>query len=109
MLRRGRRWFEVSKRPRLREGGTVRLRTSKRDPGFVVTVDRVVELYGSWRVVVRPGDCTEHVRLMSWSGSAGSGEGAERGYTEDSWRAMQDEPEAVEDSWLRRFAEREAA
>jgi len=109
MLRRGRRWFEVAEHPQLREGTTARLRSSKRDPGLLVTVDRIVPHDGSWRVLVRLGDCTEHVRLLSPSGSAGSGEDAERGYSEESWRAMDDEPEAVSDSWLKRFADGEAA
>lgn len=106
LLNGGMRYFDVALRPKtLREGRPVRLRTSKRDPGTLFTVDRIFQFEGRWRIVVRKGDCTEHTKLLTWSGRMGSGEDSEHGYTEDSWRAMQDEPEAVDGSWLKQFRE----
>lgn len=104
MVRRGRPWFPLAKYPNLKPGRVVRLRSSRRDPGVPVTVRAVVPDGERWRVLVRLGDCTEHLRLLSWSGSAGSGEDGDRGYTEEWHRSMQDEPEAVSDSWLKRWA-----
>jgi hypothetical protein len=105
MVRRGRRWIELPKRPHIATGRTVRLRESKSDKGLLVTVDRIVRYEDRWRVLVRLGDCVEHVRMLSWSGSQGVGVDGDRGYTESRRGAMVDEPEAVSDAWLKRFGE----
>jgi hypothetical protein len=105
MIQQGRRWFTARGEPDVKPGQVVRLRSSARDPGFLITVDAVVQADAGWRVVFRRGDCTEHYRFLAWSGDASGGDDSSRGYTEEYWRSMLDEPEAVSDSWLQRFSE----
>lgn len=109
MIRKGRRWFVVPNEPRFRAGRVVRLRSSRRDPGFYITVRDVEQDPSGWRVTFSAGDCTEHVRLLAWSGDASGGGDAARGYTEEWFKSMQDEPEGVDDWWLRKFGERARA
>jgi hypothetical protein len=103
MIRKGRTYFTLPDEPAFTVGSVLHLRSSRRDPGFGVTVADISPHKGMWRVVVRMGDCTEHYRFLAWSG-ASSGRDA-RGYTETWELSMRDEPEAVSDQWLTRFRE----
>lgn len=105
MIKRGRLWFKTDQKPDLAENQVVRLRSSRRDPGFNVTISTVaLEPDNRWRVTFRLGDCIEHPRWLAWSGNASSSEAA-RGYTDDWWQSMREpDSEAVSDWWLNKFA-----
>lgn len=83
LLRRGRRWFTVSSHPGWKEGDVVRLRNSARDEPFVITVSRIQEDAGRFRVEFLPGD----LRADDVFIAAGWPD-----YTNDPFRAMPGEP-----------------
>jgi len=86
LLKRGRRTFHLPTHPGWEPGRVVRLRTSARDEGLLVTILDIVEDAGGFKVSFAPGDTRSHDVYIA----AGWPD-----YTSDSFRAMEGEGQPI--------------